>query len=94
MSSNIIGPLSKGSVAPSENIEKASGNLDDKKTPKDSVSPSYNIEKEMEDFLAPSAEIGNPPPSDTNQTSDKIDSTKESIKTQNMTNRSTIISKL
>ena len=35
MSSNNIGPLTNDSVAPSKNIEKSSGNLDDIEAPKD-----------------------------------------------------------
>ena len=46
MSSNIIDPLPKKSVAPSEKFEKASGDLDDIKEPVVTIGQNYlDIEK-------------------------------------------------
>ena len=47
MSYNIIGPLSKKSVAPSEKIKKASGNLDETKEPVVMI-PRKDLEKKKE----------------------------------------------
>ena len=54
--------------------------MDYKEAPKDSLPPSDMIEKSKEDLVAPIAE--------------KYKTTKESIKTQKVTNTSTLISKL
>ena len=59
---------------------QATDDLDDKEAPKDLVGPSDKIEKSKEDFVAPSAKI------------DKT--TKESTKTQRLTNISTMIIQL
>ena len=45
MSSNIIHPLPKYSVLPSENLKKASGDLDDIEAPKDSVLKRMAVEQ-------------------------------------------------
>ena len=50
MSSNIIGPLPKYSLALSEKLGKSSGNLDVIKAHKDSVAPSHKMEKSREGF--------------------------------------------
>ena len=41
MSSNIIGPLPKKSVAPSDRVEKSSGNFDDIKEPVVMIRQNY-----------------------------------------------------
>ena len=45
MSSNIIVPSPKDSVAPSKKLKKASGDFDDIKAPKDSVLKIMNMEQ-------------------------------------------------
>ena len=45
MSSNIIGPSPKYSVAPSDKLQKSSENLDDIEAPKDSVLKIMSVGK-------------------------------------------------
>ena len=71
MQSNIIFPSPKDSIAPSDNIEKGSGNLDDAESPKGSVAPGNTLEKsreDMDDKLSPKYSVAS---------SDKIEITKE-----------------
>ena len=95
--------MPKDSASSSEELEIASGNLDDTEAPKDSVAPGNKIEKARDDLDDKESQKDSVAPSDKIEkekeyflaTSAEIDkTTKESIKKNNVTNRATMISQL